>query len=356
MGALESIVNVTITRQTTAVTKAGFGVGLLISEFLIADTTPTFDERIRFYSEASEVLSDGFAATSAEYLAAVAYFSQPVSPTLWALGRKLTGVDGTETWTQAATAILEENSDFYGVAINSRVQADQEEIAAWTEANDRLCGISSADADIKAATILDIAGVLQTAAYDRSYVFYHPDADGGVDDPWAEMAWMGNRFPSDPGSSTWKFKTLTGVPSYVLSSTERTNILGKNCAIYTNIGGVNITEEGKVASGEWIDIIRGIDWNTARITEAVFSLFVNTEKVPYTDPGVATVEAEIKKELQNAVTAGLYKADPAPVTTVPLVADVPAAAQLNRLLPDIKFTASLAGAIHALTINGVVSV
>lgn len=356
MGALKQIVNVTITRQTTSVSRAGFGIGLLISEFLIADTTPAFSERIRFYSEASELIDEGFLSTDPEYLAAAVYFSQPFKPDRFALGRKLTGGDGSETWTEAATAILNENSDFYGVAINSRIQADQEEIAAWVETNDRLCGLSSDDSDILAVTITDIAGVLQAAARDRSFVCYHPDADGGVNDPWMEMAWMGNRFPTDPGSSTWAYKTLVGISPYILTSTEETNVLGKNCNIYTTVGGVNITQEGKVASGEWIDIIRGIDWLQARITEDVFSLLVNTEKVAYTDAGVAAVEAEVKKRLQDAVDVGLLRRDPPPTTTVPLVANISTADKLNRLLPDVEFIGYLAGAIHKVEINGVVTV
>ena len=41
--------------------------------------------------------------------------------------------------------------------------------------------------------------------------------------------------------------------------------------------------------------------------------------------------------------------------TVPLAADVPAADKANRLLPDMKFNAKLAGAIHSTEIDGVVT-
>ena len=48
--------------------------------------------------------------------------------------------------------------------------------------------------------------------------------------------------------------------------------------------------------------------------------------------------------------------DPAPLVTVPKAADVPPTDKANRILRDVKFTATLAGAIHAVVIRGKVSV
>jgi hypothetical protein len=48
--------------------------------------------------------------------------------------------------------------------------------------------------------------------------------------------------------------------------------------------------------------------------------------------------------------------DPAPVVTVPKVADISAGNKTTRTLPDMKFTGTLAGAIHKVIITGVVSV
>ena len=53
---------------------------------------------------------------------------------------------------------------------------------------------------------------------------------------------------------------------------------------------------------------------------------------------------------------GGLAADPAPVVTAPKVADVAAADKVARRLPDIDFTATLAGAVHEVVISGVISV
>lgn len=64
----------------------------------------------------------------------------------------------------------------------------------------------------------------------------------------------------------------------------------KTANFYSEVGGVNITQEGKVASGEWIDIIIGTDWLEARLRESVYSALVNNRKIPYDDTGIAMIE------------------------------------------------------------------
>jgi hypothetical protein len=170
-----------------------------------------------------------------------------------------------------------------------------------------------------------------------------------------EFAWMGGQLPKDPGSITWWGKTLTGITPDVLTTTAVTNIKGKNCNIYETIGGVNIVHEGVVPSGEFIDIIRGVDWIQARISENVFSLMVNADKIPFTDPGVEMIKSEIQAVLEDAVDRGILVANTITITA-PKVADVSSVDKANRFLPDVIFGATLAGAIHKVKIDGKLSV
>lgn len=356
MSDIDNIVTVNITSTASSVTRAGFGTLLVASEFLETETSPSFTERIRFYSTAAAMATDGFATTGPEYRAAVSYFSQTLKPPTIAIGRKLTGIDGTETWTEALNAIMIENPDFYGVAITSRTQADQELAVAWAETNKKLAGFGTDDAVALTVAITDLMGVIQAASRKRSFVIYDPLSDGSITDNWPECAWFGYEFPLDPGQSVWKFDTLSGVTVYTLTETEITNVLAKNGNIYTRIGGVNMTQKGKVGSGEWIDVIRDTDALTAHIQEDAFALLTGTEKIPYTDPGAASMQSTLKKSLQDYVDNGVLSADPAPTTTVPAVIDVPTADKVSRLLPNLNFVATLAGAIQSTVINGTLSV
>ena len=94
--SIDDIVNIQISRETTAVQRKGFGVGLFI------DATKVFPETFRVYTSATQVLSDGFALTSAGYLAAALYFGQEVSPTQMVIGRQ----DSSDTVTITATAAV----------------------------------------------------------------------------------------------------------------------------------------------------------------------------------------------------------------------------------------------------------
>ena len=170
-----------------------------------------------------------------------------------------------------------------------------------------------------------------------------------------ESAWQGGQLPKQPGSITWWGKTLIGITPDVLTTTAINNVKGKNGNVYETIAGVSMMHNGVVASGEYIDIIRGVDWIHARISENVFSLLANADKVPFTDAGVGSIMTEIRAVLDTAVENGILVKDTI-IVSAPLVADVSTANKANRLLPDVTFSGTLAGAIHKVTINGKVSV
>ena len=166
---------------------------------------------------------------------------------------------------------------------------------------------------------------------------------------------MGEGFPYEPGSSTWAYKQLKGVAVDNITPNQETALKAKNCNFYCLSGSVGITLEGKVASGEWIDIIIGTDWIEARIREEVFAAFVNNRKVPYDDNGITMVEGIIKGVLNDAADLGIIQRDSIKVT-VPKFKDIPQADKLARKLSGVKFSALYLGAIHAVSIDGTLSV
>jgi hypothetical protein len=243
------------------------------------------------------------------------------------------------------------NDTWYTVVLDNPGKPEILALAAAIEAIPRLFGATSGDSDILTGSSSDVASTLQDSAYARTFLIYHPAPYEA-----AAAAWAGKVLPLDPGSSTWKFKTLAGVPVYTLTPTERTNALTKNANIYERIAGNNITGEGVTSSGEFIDITQFIDFITARLMENIFFRLVNANKIPYTDAGIAIIENEVRGVMQLGISVGGFAADPAPVVTVPRAADVSSVDKANRLLPDVKFTAVLAGAIHKIEVNGIVTV
>lgn len=253
-------------------------------------------------------------------------------------------------------AVVDSNSDWYGLVITSRVVNDVTAVAAWTESNKKLFGTSSSNADVvnttDAADTTTIAALLKASAYARTFSMYHPDSTTR----FPESAVFGEILTRDPGSYTTMFKTIAGISAVDMTDTQITNALAKNVLIYHTVGDVNILQEGKVAEGEYIDTIILVDWTKARIQEGVFGRFANLPKVPFIDSGIAIVEGEVKSVYDQGYANGGFKADPAPIITVPKASEVSSTNKNNRFLPDVKFTFYLAGAIHATKIDGVVTV
>jgi hypothetical protein len=433
--SLDSIVNLQITVQSKAPSRAGFGTPLILGHH-----TANISDFVREYSTADEMLDDGF--TTAHYLYQVAQIvkSQNPSPKKFKIGRRaaaltqtihiiptnttvgfiyrgtikgqtfsytvvaedtvalicaalhaainaLTGItsandtthvtvtpvagditdfdlglgmnilDATPDTTTAAAlaAIKAEDDDWYGLIVaDSSSKATAAAVATFIEANRKISLIQSADHETANAGVSDDAfGALVTSARARTGGIYHRKI-GGTE--WLAAGLMAQRLTAVPGSDTWAFKTVASVSADVLSGAQKTALQDKNATHYTRVGGINITYQGKTGAGEYFDTVRFIDWLYARIQERVLFVLANNPKIPYTDAGVDLMRAAILAVLNQGVTAGGLSNNPAPAVTAPAVADVDPVDRINRLLPDVEFTAQLAGAIHGLEIRGTIAV
>lgn len=253
-------------------------------------------------------------------------------------------------------AIQAVDDNWYALALIDRTSATVQQAAGWIEARVKIFGTSSDDPNIILQTVgvdtTSIAALLNNAGYVRSFVLYHQDADSD----FPECAWFGNCLPFQPGSETWAFKQLASIAYSDLSTTQSNNARSKEANTYEYIGGVGITQDGTMAQGEYIDIIRGVDWLTSTIQSYVYGVLVNSPKVPYTDAGITSIEAQIRRALAQGITNNFISADPEPTVTVPKAANVSSADKAARILRNVTFQATLAGAIQAIRITGVVTV
>ena len=355
--SLQDIVNINITRQTVSVARASFGVVLIVGA-----NAPYTVDRIRYYSTLAAMASDGYATTDDEYIAAGKVFSQNPRPVRIATGR----IDvGDADITATLDAIVNADNGWYGLMEVSHVKADQLLVAAWAEANKKIYFAGSQEAIIISTTDLadttSLAAVLKAASYARTAVIFTEAADT----EFPEAAAFGKVLPKDPGSYVLKFKTLSGITADNLTDTEIKNATDKYVNIYTEVGGVNIVQNGQVSANEWIDTIIFADWLESRIKESVYGGLVNNDKIPFTDGGIAAIESLVGGPLELGQTRGgisPFAKDSEGnqiggyIVRVPKLEDVPTADKLARNLPDVTFTAWLAGAIQSTTINGILTV
>ncbi|NJR73241.1 MAG: DUF3383 domain-containing protein [Scytonema sp. CRU_2_7] len=247
-----------------------------------------------------------------------------------------------------------DDDDWYGLVYTKRVQVDQVAIATYIETVKKIFGTASSDTNIAnttdSADTTSLPAVLKSSSFARSFVMYLTNA--GTQFPEAGL--LGRVLPLDPGSWDAAFKTLVSITVDNNSPTQRTNILAKNATQYTTVGGVNITEVGKVAEGDYLDVIVFVDWLDSRITEEVYSLLVNSPKVPYTDGGITLIQSRISGVLQDGVTVGGLASTPAFVVTVPKASEVSVGDKASRTLNGVTFVATLAGSIQQINIQGTV--
>lgn len=257
-------------------------------------------------------------------------------------------------------AVRDLNDDWYGVTGDWFDELTADSMATVIETLQRSHLWSNQDTDVlDPADTTDAFSNLNAKAFERS---------GGIwnsrPHDWLAAMAFGSVFPLDPGETTLKFLTLTGATADTFTGSEATALLAKFANNYVRVAGNDILQEGVMHQSEFYDTVRALDFVAQRIAEDIFGHFKSVsnsgKKVPYTDLGASSIQSVVDARLQSATKEGggsgqIFATDPPPVTTVPLVADIPAATRATRLLPDVRFTAQLAGAVHNVAVRGVVS-
>jgi len=340
-----SDVEVVISDQTQPLSRAGFGLPLVFD--------PTTDVAYAEVTETSEIPS-ALAAGDPAYEMIATALSQEPSPEKVAIY----GVDvatAASTITDELDAMHVEHNDWYFLLLASRTQADIEEAASWAGANEKLF-VAQPDITETVSNITTIAGNIASS---RTGLFAH---DGGTDatDPYLDAGIVGRIAPLNPGQATWKFKTVNGIPVATYLNADVSTLHDSNVNTYVKKLGVLQTSEGKETTGGFLDIQRSKDWLKARIQENISFLLYNNEKVPYDASGIAQVVSKLKSVLQLAVRRGVIAVDKDGngmySVSYPNRSDIPDNTIANRLLPDINFEATVAGAVHDVKVNGVLKV
>jgi hypothetical protein len=356
-------VQVEILRDTSAVARVSFGVPLFIGTTEITSPAPL---RVASYSNISEVEAV-YATTDPEYKAALAFFSQQPQPRQLVIGFKASG----ETYVQALTAIRAINDTWFCVAIaaNNIDTADATDLADAVSALPGLRQVwfrSDAAGVLDGSSTTDIAAVLKAGNYDQARVVYHSLAATA----FPEMAQLGRVLPipesrtTGPGSAAWHLQPIVGIPGDNFTQTQ-INVMdardgtGKNVEYFINVAGDVRSMGGKMAGGEWGDVMHGLAWLGTRMSEDVFELLARAgnrrEKIPYTDEGISRIQGVVTDRLQRGVDIGLLVELERDAVKTPLREETDFGDRVNRILRDVTFEANLAGAIKFTNIRGVVT-
>lgn len=240
--------------------------------------------------------------------------------------------------------------DAYAFTFDHAGEAGQIAVAAVVEAVRKMAFFDTSDSEVIAGGDTDdIASQMKALSYARSVAFYLGNETNGLQ----SVGLCGRCLPFDPGTETWAHKSITGIAADALLSSAETALETKRAMSYTDVAGLPVTLWGQVPDGDYIDTIRGVDMLFARIAETVYGGFYANSKIPFTDDGIAVIEGLVRSVLDaNVSTEKRPKLLASYTITVPLAADVELAQKAARTLPDIRWSATLAGAVHKVVITG----
>lgn len=314
---------VNIQRKTVGVSERGFGT------ILILDTENDYDLK---YIEAEDV-KDLDANSKAYKLASRLFMQKPQPQEVAIVGKKGDAVAGFKK-------VLEENSDFFFVTcIDNSVET--------IKGISQLCQVEN---KVYAVTVnkIEDAKALEKEVFDNTFVMYHSDPDSFAAEALAVI--MSYKI----GGKTAKFKTIQGVKECGISRTDLAELEKNNIFTYIEKLGVLQTSEGKMLSGEYIDVVLGEYWIRFRLEEALQRLALVEDKIPYTNKGIGMIVGETEKILSRAVDQGIveegqYKVD------YRLRQDVPSNEVALRKYDYVVWTAMLQGAIHTGQISGILT-
>lgn len=247
---------------------------------------------------------------------------------------------------QTSADVLRSNfyKDWYFVLVDAGDITDLTAISDIVEGEDLKMAVHM-------VTSTEQLSALKDKEYKRTIAFHHSKP---LELPHAAL--VGGVGSLEVGSVTWKFKTLTGVTPEDLSPTELNTIHAEGGMAYVTKAGVNQTSEGKVVSGEYVDVIHGKDWIKLNLEQQIQYLLSTNPKIPYTNTGIAQIEDTARTVFETAGTMGIIAdSDPGQyIYTINTLKrdEVLPSDRANRIYKGLSFSFELAGAIHEVEIKG----
>lgn len=280
----------------------GFGYPLILVEN--AEEAVAYKEfaDIAEVAKAGYISTDGSSTTVTDaYKAAQLMFAQEHRPEKIAI---CSTVDAATTWLSNTNNMAKEWRQL--VVINEGETASTPAaigaiIAAATEKKMYFADVALPAEGEDVSVITAVEGV---GGYDRVVLFYYTATD---DVPYPVAALVGEIGGLTPGSYTVNNLTLVGLEPRELSQTTIDAIHKEGGITFILSAGDGVCSEGIVASGEYIDNVDGNDYIEQNLAYKTQKVFNSNLKVPYTNVGIAMLEAAAMEVMQDAVNLGIVE-------------------------------------------------
>ncbi|KEI18251.1 DUF3383 family protein [Clostridium haemolyticum] len=334
---MSSDIKVDITDASKAISIAGFGLTLVIA------TNKDYKYKEFDISEdISEVKKDFDTETEIYKIVETLASQEPRPDTVAIFGKNLSSSMKKATdLKDALNTLIAEHNDFYRILLDDKTEELIKVVSDFAEGNEKTF-YTVVKENLKG----DFSGK------NRTCIQFKKDKS----DERLDAATVGYATTRTAGSFTFKFKHLNNITADVLTNTELTKIRKSNMNAYVKKYGIAQLDDGKMASGIYIDQIESRDYIKNQIEYEIANVLMNSDKIPYTDNGIQKIVSAVKTALNRAFDKGIiaetsegtgdFKID---YKTVDKISEQNRKA---RILTGITFKYVEAGAIHGTVVNG----
>ncbi len=303
--------------------RQGFGVPLLI---VTTTGNGLGGATVKAYANAQEVATSLAAseitAKTADFLT-TAFAQQPRVSSILVTAAALNGYE------LAYAAARVENDSFYGVAVDTTVAADLEEVSAAVETDgEKLFIATSNDADWLTSGVP--AAFSTFAGRERTAVVFHNVADEPV-----SLAWLASRTVFDPDvqSAPWTGRVREmAVLNPAITQSQLTFALANEANVGLPFGTAPFyVKNGENISGRPIYEILSADWYKARVSEDLIAARLQFtdrgEKIPVgvvgqtNSAGQVVVESILRSRAEQGEDTGHFAPDQTRVTMQAITQD-----------------------------------
>lgn len=264
------------------------------------------------------------------------------------------------------------NGAWYGLILDSNSAAEVKAAAAFCESSGvggKFGFFNNSDyANTQVSITTDLFSVMKGLSYVRSFTQQNDQQLLC----YAGAAICGQALAMNPGSYSLAYKSQPLVPADSDTTLTEAQAMalntmtastpgpgGKNGNYYKTVAGQNWLFPGTTPGGRFADLTIGIDWLQVNMQADVAAVLASLPKLPFTDYGIGLIKDAIDARLRLASTSafGLVLPDgqdpKRPIkVTVPTAASIGSTDRGNRNVPNISWSAGLAGAIETATITG----
>lgn len=282
--------------------------------------------------------------------------------------------DGIAAETALACVTLFDNrfgQRWYATVIPAAVDADHLAVAAYVEGTNtkHIYGVTTAEAAVlNSGDTTNIAYLLKALGYKRTVTQYSSTNLYAVASLLGRI--LTTNYTGNNTVITLMYKQEPGIVAETLTGTQIVALESYNCNVFVEYNNnTAIVEQGKMASGDFVDEILGIDWLALTIQTALFNLlYTSPTKIPQTNagthllittaanvcsvgvqngllaPGVWNSQGFGELEQGQFLSAGFY------IYAIPLAQQSQSDREARKSVP-IQIAAKLAGAVHTVDVQ-----